>query len=80
MPNEQHLQERWRELVGTVRREMVTQDRNVLKEDFANLKISLPLSNGVDWCAREFAQDEVLNGDLAQLARDFYKHYQAGCD
>ena len=77
MPDDQ-LEERWRELVEAVKRVMVNQAHSVLDANVLARKLSLPLRDG-SRCGRTFTEDEVLNGDLDQLAHDFYEHYRAGC-
>ena len=78
----ERLYDRWREFVQFLKEECKAHGQlpggGVLQANESILKVSLPL-NGVERCAREFMEEEILHGDLQQLAREFYQWYKTGC-
>lgn len=83
MPDYQ-LEERWNRFVEAVEYEVFEQgkvllDPGLCETDFATRTLRLRKSPNSDWYSRSFRREEILTDDigLGQLARAFYKEYQA---
>ncbi len=82
MTPDSDLQERWQQLVKAVLDEGSAHGQLLdpgtggnMKLSDAELKISLPIG-GRSYYSRTFTREEVLRGDIAKLARDFYRDYR----
>jgi hypothetical protein len=82
MPNDR-LDNRWRELVRLVDKQLWDHNQHpgggVLKTDPSALKLSGILKDG-GYFSVTLSEDQLLNGDLARIAQDFYAAYRAERD
>ncbi len=74
------LHKRFQELVAAIEEECWRHSQNpgggILQVDDSLLKVTLPLDSGV-WFPRRFHEQEVLGGNLRQIASEFYASYKS---